>query len=170
MRPAGITPSGQGAEEPDRHLGRRPGAGRRVVGGGIDVQHRVQVRVERGEHRVPFQRGVIQRFHLAFRKEERGPQPVLFDQALGGFRERDAVRGGQRLPVAPGDRKGHIRALALFHRAQHPPDEGRVQERHVGRADERDVGSPAQRGQPGGDTLHRALALARVIGDQGALR
>jgi hypothetical protein len=170
MRSAGVTAFQQSPEELDRHLGSRPGAGRRVVRGRIDVQHRVQVRVERGEHRIPFQRVVIQRFHLALLKEERGPQPVLFDQALGGFRERDAVRGGQRLPVPAGDRKGHIRAWALFHGAQHPPDESRVQERHVGRADEREVGSPAQRRQPGGDTLHRALTLARVVGYQGALR
>ena len=160
----------QGAEELDRHLGRRAGTGRRVVGGSIDVQHRVQVRVERGEHRVRFQRGVIQRFHLALGKEVRGPQPVLLDQPLGGSRERDAVRGGQRLPVPAGDRQGHIRAFARFDSAQHPPDEGRVQERQVGGADERDLGSPAQRRQPGGDTLHRALALARVIGYQDALR
>jgi len=45
-----------------------------------------------------------------------------------------------------------------------------VQERHVGGADERGIGAPAERGEPGGDPLHRALALPGVVDHDGALR
>jgi hypothetical protein len=58
-RSAGTTSSGQSAEELDGNLGGGPGAGRRVVLWSIDVQHRVQVRVERGQHCVSFQRRII---------------------------------------------------------------------------------------------------------------
>ena len=169
-RSADTTSSGQSAEELDGNLGGGPGAGRDVIRGSVDVQDRVQVRVERGQHRVPSQRRLIQRLHPALAEEESGPEPVLLDQALGSARERDAVRGGQRLLVPAGHRQGDIGVFAVFQGAEHPPDEGRVQERQVSRADERNVGAPGQRRQPGGDTLHRASALARIVGDQGAFR
>ena len=51
-------------------------------------------RRERGEHRVTFQRGLIQRLHPALPEQERGPQPVLDDQALGRLPGRAAALGG----------------------------------------------------------------------------
>ena len=45
-----------------------------------------------------------------------------------------------------------------------------MQERHVGGADERGFGAPAERGEPGGDPLHRALALPGIVDHHGALR
>ena len=167
---AGVAVARTGPEELDGDLGGGPGAGRDVVRGSIDVQDRVQVRVERGQDRISSQRRLIQRFHPALAEEESWPEPVLLDQALGSCRERDAVGGGQRLLVPAGDWQGDIRAFAVLQDAEHPPDEGRVQERHVDGADERDVGAPGQRRQPGGDTLHRALALLRIVGNQGAFR
>ena len=75
-----------------------------------------------------------------------------------------------RLPMPAGSRQGDIRAIAFLQDTEHPPDEGRVQERHVGGADERDVGAPGQRGQPGGDALQRAFALVRIVGYQATFR
>jgi hypothetical protein len=40
-----------------------------------------------------------------------------------------------------------------------------MQEGQVGGADERDLSPPGDRGQPGGDPLDRAQALARIVHD-----
>jgi hypothetical protein len=169
-RAAGAAALREDPEELDGHLGRRPGAGGLVIGWLVHVEHGVKIRVERGEHRVSSQRGVVEPFHPALVEQEGRPQPVLLDQAFGDFRERDPVRGGQRLRVPAGHRQGDVRAVPLVQDAQHPADEGRVQERHVGRADEGGFGLPAQRGEPGGDPLHRSLARARVLDHGGARR
>ena len=169
-RAAGAVAPREGAEELDGHLGLGPGPRLLVVGGRVDVEYRVQVRVERRQHPVLPQRVIIQTRHNALLEEEGGPQPVLLDQSFGGLRERDAVRGCQGLPVAARYRQRDVRAFPLGQDAKHPPDEGRVQERHVGGADERGIGAPAERGEPGGDPLHRALALPGVVDHHGALR
>ena len=116
------------------------------------------------QHRVGEQGGVVQSLDLALGEQERGTQPVLLDEALGELGEADAVGGGQRLLVAAGHRQHDVRAVGWrAEDAEHPADEGRVQERQVGGGDERDVGPAGERGQAGGDPLERALALARVV-------
>jgi len=127
----------------------------------VDVDHGVQAGVERGQHRVILQGGHVQPRHHALLEQERGPEPFLFYQALRHRGEAGPVGGGQRLRVAAGDGQPHVRALV--HRAQHPADEGGMQERHVGGADEGRVGVVYESAEPGGQALHRALALARVV-------
>jgi uncharacterized membrane protein len=161
---------GEGAERPDGHLGRGAGARILVVGLRVDVEHGIQVRVERGEQGVRFQRAVVQALDGALVEQEGGPQPVFPHQALGPRGEADPVRGGQRLRVAARDRQRHVRLFPLFEGAQHPPDEGRVQERHIGSADEGGVGASVKRGEPSRDPLHRALAVAGVVHHHGAFR
>ena len=87
--------------------------------------------------------------HCSNRKA--GRRRSCLDEPLCGGRERGAVGGGQRLRVPARHRQAHVGPLV--HRAQHPPDEGGVQERHVGGADEGHVravlpGRPARRPGP----------------------
>ena len=150
--------------------GSRAGARLLVVGWCVDVEHGVQVRVERGDQGVRLQRGVVQPLDRALVEQEGGPQPVLLHQPLGPRGEPDPVRGRQRLRVSPGHRQRHVRLLPLVEGAQHPPDEGRVQERQVGGADEGGVGASVERGEPGRDALHRPLAVPWVVHHHGAFR
>ena len=85
------------------------------------------------------------------------------DETFRGDRQLGAVRGGQRLRVPA--RHGQPHVGALVDRAQHPADEGGVQERHVGGADEGHLGAVLESSQPGGYALHRALVFVRVVDD-----
>ena len=137
---------GQHAEPLDRDLRGGLGPGRSVLAWLVDVDHRIQAGVEHRQHRIVPQGRLVQPGHHALLEQEGGPQPTGLDEPLRDRRERRAVGGGQRLRVPPRHRQAHVGAFA--HRAQHPPDEGGVQERHVGGADEGRVGAVRDRGQP----------------------
>ena len=72
-----------------------------------------------------------------------------------------AVGGGQRLRVAADVRERDV-GVAV-ERAEHVADEGRVQERDVGRGHVRAVGAAVDGGEPGGQALQRPAPLALVL-------
>ncbi len=94
-------------------------------------------------------------------EQEGRPEPVCPDEPLRCRGELGAIGGGQRLRVPARHRQAHVGALV--HRAQHPPDEGGMQERHVGGADEGHVRTVHEGAQPGGQALDGSLALPRVV-------
>jgi hypothetical protein len=71
------------------------------------------------------------------------------------------VGGGEWLAEAARDREDDV----VGERGQHPPDVGGVQERQVGRADERGLGPVLDGGQPGRQPLHGPEPFHRVFDD-----
>ena len=159
---------GQQARPLDRHFGRRPCPGLAVVGRGVDIDDRVEAGIKCRQHRVGAQGGLIQACDQASGEQAGKPQAPGRHQPLRGRGQRRAVGGGQWLRIPPCQWQSHSRAI--LHRAQDPPDEGGVQERQVGGADERDLGPPGDRGQPRGNPLQGTQALARVVHDLGLCR
>ena len=151
----------QRSEDPHRDLGRRAGARRLVVGRLVEVEHGVQVGVERRQRRIGKQRVGVQAAHTARLEQERGPHPVLGDESLDDVGELGPVEGRQRMAEAADLRQHHIDVVV--ERGEHAVDEARVQQRHVrGRG----VGGRralADGGQPCGQPLERAAALARIV-------
>jgi len=156
-----LWPSGPEASTPKHWTVSGLVPGRSVVIGLVDVDHRFQRGVERGQHGVVPERGLVQPGHGALLEQEGRPEAVGLDETFGRGGELGAVGGGQRLRVPAGHRQPHVGALV--HRAQHPPDEGGMQERHVGGADEGHVRLVSEGGQAGGQALDRPLALPRVV-------
>ena len=67
--------SPQHAEALDADLGRGPGTRRLVVGGIVEIRHRVEFRIEVGDVRVGEQRLIVELPPLARFEEEGGPEP-----------------------------------------------------------------------------------------------
>ena len=151
---------GDGTEALDGDLRRGPSAGLLVLGGLVDVDHRVELGVEGRDERVGPQGRVVEADDPALVEEEGRAEAVGLDEGGHHRRQARAVGGGQRLRVAAGDRQRHVDLRRQ--RTEHGADERRVQERQVGGADEGGVGPVDQGGQADRDPLQRAEALARV--------
>ncbi len=135
------------------------------------LTHRVEVGVERADQRVRRSAASSSRVtaHSLNRNAGRSRSSLTRRSAVAA--SDDAVGGSQRLRVAAGDRQRDVRSRVVlyFYDAEHSSDEGRVQERHVGGADEGGFRAPLEGGEPGRDPLDRTLALARVVDHLGAL-
>ena len=148
-------PVGQGAEPLDRHLRRRAGPGRLVVARLVDVDHRVEVGIERGQHRVGAQRGLVQPGDRALaRTGTRGaagaPPPAS--------RRPGPARCGRRRPAAAGSRGRPAGPRPLPRSAARSTRRTNAGCRNGMSVEQTNAISarPATRGQPGGQPLHRA--------------
>jgi hypothetical protein len=161
--PGGPQLSAQCAEAAHDELGRRPRSRGLVVSGLVEVEHRVQRRVERGHRRVGEQHGLLQAPDAADLEEERGTHAVSGDQLLDRGQQHRAVGGGQRVREAArlGERDV-VLAIQCVHDQAH---EGGVQQRCVRRGHERYLRTSDDRRETGGQALQGPAAFALVLGD-----
>src|SRR5919202_1636630 len=148
-----VAEAAQPAEAPDRDLGRGTGAGGLVVVALVEVEDRIEARVERGEGGIAEQRARVEALDARRLEQERGLHAVLGDEPLDPLGERGAVGGRERVAVAA-DLRQHDVGLVV-ERLQDGRDEARMQQRDVRRGDVRRLGAVADGVQTGGDALER---------------
>ena len=138
-------------------LQRRP-----VLAGRVDVQERVELRVGGGERGVGEQLGLAEPADAQLVEQRASAQHVASQKTLDDRENVHPIGGRQR--VRPTRDQGHGRVVAGRERTDDRADEGRREERHVDRGDERGLGAVADRAQPGRDPLERATSRTRVLG------
>src|SRR5690349_2013224 len=154
--------SGQRAEALDRDVGSGPGPGPLVLLPGVDVLHRVERRVGRGHRGIGEQHGVVRLHRAAVLQQHAGPQVALGDLRLDQSGQRGPVPRREWLPIPTHGRQHQVHG-GIVEPADDGPDVRGVQERQVGRADERRAGPVPHRGQSRRHALHRPEPLDRVL-------
>ena len=169
----GCPPRGERPEALDRDLRRRPGPGGRVVVRLVDVDA-----PSPASGRAARSAGSASSAASSSRSDLRSARtrtPVAAGRPATSVGhpagQPGPVRRGQRLAEAARHRQHHVEPSSVSEAAQHPPDERRVQERQVGRADEGHVGTgPSSAASPTAMPCIGPTPLDRVVDDLDAGR
>ena len=158
-----VRAGGQHAEALDGDLGGGLLPGRSVVVGLVDVDHRVQVGVERGQHRVGPSAASSSRdtAHCSNRKAGRRRSSATSFAATGASVVRYAAASGCGYPRATGSPTSAPSCTARSTRRTNAGCRNGMSVELTNATSAR----LGERGQPGGDALHRAHALLRVVDD-----